>query len=88
MKNNKDILDKIRYDIKNKYIVRLLCADCGKELNRSKEMTGKEICDNWVMIVMGSGFNAGKCKKGCRSTFSDLNINTDFKITKVRKKVK
>jgi len=82
--NNKKRLEKIKNDINNKYYVSLRCADCNSELNRTKEMTGKELYDAWTNLIISSGFNAGKCKKGCRSTFNDLNINTEFKIRKTR----
>jgi hypothetical protein len=63
-----------------RFHVLLLCGDCMNELNRSHPRTEKEISRNWTMIVMESGFVAGKCAAGCRSTFSDLNINTEFAI--------
>ena len=63
-----------------KYYILLLCDECKSELNRTQLITGEEIKHNWTMLVMGSGFNAGKCKNGCRSTFSDYNINTELKI--------
>lgn len=64
------------------FVVSLQCADCHAELNRTKEQPGREIWEHWTMIVLGSGFVAGKCKEGCRSTYSDLNINTDLVILK------
>jgi len=63
-----------------KYKVLLLCGDCGHQLNDTKELTGEVLRADWGMLVMTSGFNAGKCPKGCRATFSDLNINTKMKI--------
>lgn len=72
-------------DVKNSddiFVILLKCAGCGIELNRSKVMTGKEIYKSWTSIVITSGFNAGSCSNGCRSTFSDLNINTKLEIVK------
>jgi hypothetical protein len=77
--------DKIAdLDDNKNYKVRLLCGDCHSILNETREMTGKEIKTRWTMLVMGSGFVAGKCKEGCRSTFSDLNINTSLSIFEVQ----
>lgn len=72
-------IEEVKRDA-TKYIVRLLCADCGKELNQTKPMTGEEVHNNWVLIVMGSGLFADGCPNKCRKTFSDLNINTKFDI--------
>ena len=66
-----------------KYVVRLRCKDCGHELNSTSEMTGAQINANWATLAIGSALVAGKCPKGCRSTFSDCNINTEMVITPV-----
>lgn len=63
-----------------KFKVVLRCRDCGKQLNETTEMTAKEVWQRWTQLVLTSGFNAGKCPEGCRSTFSDLNINTGMVI--------
>lgn len=55
------------------------CADCGKELNRSIPFEKQDE----AKVRMTSGFAAGPCPEGCRSTFSDLNINTRVKIVEL-----
>jgi hypothetical protein len=62
------------------YEVKLFCRECSTELNSSIPMHGDEIRRNWTSISMGSAFCAGRCPKGCRPTFSDLNINTRLAI--------
>lgn len=86
MRTEGDVVKIELRDIKNSddmFAVSVQCSDCGSEVNRSKPLTGKEIWKHWTMIVMSSGFVTGKCKQGCRSTFSDLNINTDLVIVKL-----
>jgi hypothetical protein len=63
-----------------KFKVLLLCHDCRAQLNATVEMTAAQVYDDWTQLVMSSGFVSGKCKQGCRSTFSDLNINTTLQI--------
>lgn len=63
-----------------KFVVRMTCCDCDFQLNETIGMDYQEIQKNWTMIVMGSGFNAGRCPKCQSSTFSDLNIHTKLKI--------
>lgn len=53
-------------------ILILKCADCGAELNRTPALTQEDAAHARIF----SAFAGGKCPKGCRSTFSDLNINT------------
>ena len=53
-------------------ILILRCADCGAELNRTKPVTANEA----DRARIHSAFAAGRCPHGCRSTFTDLNINT------------
>ncbi len=53
----------------------LSCRDCGTELNRAEHVPERDKA--WVALT--SAFAGGNCPKGCRSTFSDLNINTDLK---------
>jgi len=50
----------------------LRCRDCGTEVNRTRLLTEQEK----GQAALFSAFAAGHCPKGCRSTFSDLNINT------------
>lgn len=59
-----------------KKIAILKCKDCGKELNRSVPFEAKDE----AKIRFSSGLAAGPCPNGCRSTFSDLNINTKLEI--------
>ena len=70
----------IKSDVLGSFSVHICCGDCGTEMNSTVEMTAEEIRKDWTRLVMSSGFNAGKCPNGCRSTFSDLNINTDLKL--------
>ncbi|MES1988412.1 MAG: hypothetical protein V4440_10335 [Pseudomonadota bacterium] len=55
-------------------IAILKCRDCGEELNRSKPFDEKDKSQ----VAISSGFAAGPCPKGCRSTFNDLNLNTQI----------
>lgn len=66
-----------------KFKIVLRCGDCGKQLNETTEMTAQELWQRWTQLVLSSGFNAGKCPEGCRSTFSDLNINTGMVVLDV-----
>jgi len=59
-----------------RYRCRLVCADCGGQLNVTSEFSKKELREAWTHLCFSSGLVAGKCPKGCRSTFSDCNINT------------
>jgi hypothetical protein len=54
------------------FIIVVECRDCGTELNRSKPITSKD----YTMAVLIEPLVTGRCPKGCRSTASDLNINT------------
>lgn len=71
--------NKINID-NRKFVVRMTCSECGFQLNETKDMDYKEMQKEWTMIVMGSGFNAGRCPECSSSTFSDLNIHTELKI--------
>jgi len=53
----------------------LSCSDCGQELNRAENVPD----DEKHRVGMGSPLVAGKCPKGCRSTFSDMNMNTELR---------
>ncbi len=59
-----------------RYRCRLVCADCGGQLNVTSELSKQELREAWTHLCFSSGLVAGKCPKGCRSTFSDCNINT------------
>ena len=50
----------------------LTCADCGTVLNTAENVPESEK----ARVNISSAFAAGSCPKGCRATFSDLNINT------------
>jgi len=63
-----------------KFDVRMTCSECGKALNKTKEMLAEDIYKEWTMIVMSSGFNSGRCPKCKYSTFSDLNIGTELTV--------
>lgn len=54
----------------------LKCGDCHMELNRSEPF----IPEDESKVRMTSGMAAGPCPRGCRSTFSDLNLNTSIVI--------
>ena len=57
-----------------KKIAILKCRDCKCELNRSKPYEDK----HEGKVVVSSAFAAGPCPNGCRSTFKDLNLNTEI----------
>jgi hypothetical protein len=61
-------------------ILVLKCNDCGAELNRTIPLAGEQL---ERARSIGSVFAAGKCPNGCRSTFSDLNINTTIEEIEV-----
>ena len=63
-----------------KYTVALLCRDCGRQLNETCAMTGDEVRREWLKLVTSAALMAGKCPNGCRSTWSDCNINTEFEV--------
>jgi hypothetical protein len=65
-------------DVQLKVVVT--CADCGAVLNSTVPMTADELWRQWARLVVSSGLATGPCPKGCRSTFSDCNINTDLRI--------
>ncbi|KKN34004.1 hypothetical protein LCGC14_0798170 [marine sediment metagenome] len=52
----------------------LKCSDCGQTLNTAEHVPK----DQKGRVAMSSGFAAGSCPRGCRATFSDLNLNTDL----------
>ena len=50
----------------------LRCRDCGHVLNTADNVPENEKS----RVALFSGFNAGRCPNGCRSTERDLNLNT------------
>jgi hypothetical protein len=54
------------------FVIVVECGNCGAELNRSVPLTAKE----YTMAVLMGPLNTRSCPNGCRSTFSDLNLNT------------
>ena len=58
----------------------LKCHDCHAVLNTAEnvpeEAKGR--------VTISSALAAGKCHNGCRSTFSDANINTDLEWEELR----
>jgi hypothetical protein len=60
-------------------ILVLKCRDCGRELNRTAALTAEEASKARIYSV----FAAAACPNGCRSTFSDLNINTEIEEIEV-----
>jgi len=50
----------------------LKCRDCGHELNRAENVP----TDQKGFVSVTSALAAPRCPKGCRSTLSDLNLNT------------
>jgi hypothetical protein len=53
---------------------KLLCSDCKAVLNTAEDVPG----DQRGHVAVSSALMAGKCPNGCRSTFSDCNINTEL----------
>jgi len=60
-------------------IAILKCRDCGEVLNETEPFPDKEE----GRVAVSSGLAAGPCPKGCRSTFSDLNMNTTLEVRSV-----
>jgi heterodisulfide reductase subunit B len=52
----------------------LKCRDCGHILNTAEHVPET----NKGVVSFTAAFNAGRCPNGCRSTFSDLNLNTEL----------
>src|SRR5579863_4443701 len=59
-----------------KIVLVLNCADCGKELNRTKEIKARD----YTLAVLSGPLNTMPCPNGCRSTASDMNMNTKMEI--------
>ena len=53
------------------FIIVVECADCGKELNRSKPLTSRE----YTQAIITQPLCTARCPNGCRSTASDCNAN-------------
>lgn len=58
-------------------IAILKCRDCHAELNRTNPFPDSDE----AQVRLSSGLAAGQCPNKCRSTFSDLNLNTTLEIT-------
>ena len=58
------------------FVLVLECRDCGKELNRSMPITKKQ----YTRATLAGPLTTGPCPNGCRSTFSDLNMNTTQRV--------
>lgn len=54
------------------FIIVVECADCKAELNRSRPLTKKD----YTLAVLSGPLVTKPCPNGCRSTFSDCNLNT------------
>jgi hypothetical protein len=69
-------------DVKSdgRYIVKVLCSECGKVLLDSVPLIGSELKEAWSNLVLTKGFNTPPCREGCRPTFSDFNINSQMTI--------
>ena len=52
----------------------LKCHDCGAVLNTATDVPESKK----LQVIISSGLAAGKCPNNCRSTLSDLNLNTDL----------
>jgi hypothetical protein len=64
-----------------RFVVKIQCADCGAVLNTSTVFENLQaLRDAWVGLCCSSGLVTGSCPKGCRSTFSDCNINTRMSL--------
>lgn len=62
------------------YKILVKCADCGAIMNETVPIKGEELKSKWSQLVITAPFNIRQCKNGCRSTFSDLNLNHDLVI--------
>ena len=58
----------------------LKCKDCGAELNRAEHVPEGEK----TRIAIAAPLVAGSCPNGCRSTFSDCNLNTTIEWVEER----
>jgi hypothetical protein len=54
------------------FIIVVKCADCAAELARSNPLTKEQ----YTMAVLSAPLITKPCPNGCRSTWSDCNINT------------
>lgn len=63
---------------------KLLCHDCKALLNEAHNVPTSEK----VLVITTSALVAGRCPNGCRSTFSDCNINTDIVWEEVESQAK
>lgn len=79
-KNDGGIELKTIQDSDALHTLRVLCADCGEQLQESVPMTGRELKANWTQMAISQPLVTGSCSKGCRATFSDCNLNTNLEI--------
>jgi len=77
-------LNEIPKDDETLYQVEAVCATCEAIIDTSRKITGKDLHKHWTMIVMGAGFSNGACPKGCKPTFTDLNIHTKLRIIRAK----
>ena len=75
-------INDIATDSEENFIVLMKCCECGKELNRSKEINGKELHKMWMRVVFSGPLAAKSCPNGCRATYSDCNANISYDIIK------
>jgi len=68
----------VREHIDSYWTAILTCADCGQEMNRATKVPESKK----GMVSLTSAFAGDDCRNGCRSTFSDLNINTKLEWVK------
>lgn len=57
-------------------IAKVFCRDCGEVLNETVPFPGEEV----GKVLISSVNAAGPCPRGCRSTFTDLNLNTKCEV--------
>lgn len=63
-----------------KYVLHVLCQECGRHLNQSKPMEASKMVSRWNLIIIGAPLQTKPCAQGCRSTESDMNANTKLEI--------
>jgi len=73
-------LREIRNDSENKFKVIASCSECDEQMAETEIMTGKELSNRWISIVMGGALSIGRCPKCKYSTFSDCNLAYETKI--------
>jgi len=66
------------------YHLEVLCKECGSKLAETDEMSGSEMRSDWTRLMLSAPLVTRQCPNGCRSTFSDCNINTDIEIVETQ----